>query len=71
MKGNVVVKEDKLDAFLDNKEKELGTKLPDGVRINVRAIVNSRLDREVIIFRSSRGNGKVLSNMLAMEYLSN
>ena len=64
------MKKDKLDAFLDNKEKELGTKLPDGVRINVRAIVNSRLHREVIIFRSSRGNGKVLSNMLAMEYLS-
>ena len=64
------MKKDKLDAFLDNKEKELGTKLPDGVRINVRAIVNSHLHREVIIFRSSRGNGKVLSNMLAMEYLS-
>lgn len=30
---------DKLDVFLDEKEKELGFKLPDGVRINLEQLL--------------------------------
>lgn len=60
---------DKLDVFLDEKEKELGFKLPDGVRIDFRAIVNSH-DRNSIILRYARENGKCLSILLVMEYLS-